>query len=112
MVRLSGESIAFSALTMTDQPSAPIAYQDVLSRWRKKVATKIAKWQATGEMWRLELMQELFICKMDDFLTEELSGLPEGMMMLGNGLTNRERREIVSDVRRTIRALTEEFFPY
>jgi len=97
---------------MTDQPSAPIADQDVLSRCRKKVATKIAKWQATGEMWRLELMQTLFICKMEALLTEELSGLPEEMMMPGNGLTNRERREIVSDVRRTIRAFTEEFFPY
>ena len=79
---------------------------------RKKLATFIAKWQTTGEMWRLELARELFICMMDALLTEELSGLPEDMMMPGNGFTNRQRREIVSDVRRTIRALTEEFFPY
>ena len=63
-------------------------------------------------MWRLELMQEFFICEMDALLTEELSGLPEEMMEPGNGLTNRERREIVRLVRRHNRALTEEFFPY
>jgi len=80
--------------------------------WSTAFRSTVAKWQAAGEMWRLELMQEFFICEMDALLTDKLSGLREEMMVRGNGLTNRQRREIISLARRRNRALTEEFFPY
>jgi hypothetical protein len=73
---------------------------------------RIAKWKAAGEMWRLDLAQELGRRTMAAELQEELDLLHKGMIEPLNGLTNRQRRELDRDVRKQNRANSEKFFSY
>jgi hypothetical protein len=70
------------------------------------------KWKAAGEMWRLDLAQELFRRKMAAELQEELDLLHKDMIEPLNGLTNRQRRELDRDVRKQNHAISEKFFSY
>lgn len=72
----------------------------------------IEKWKAAGEMWRLDLAQELCRRKIAAELQEELDGLHKNMIEPLNGLTNRQRRELDRQVRKQNHVISEKFFSY
>ena len=83
--------------------------------YRRKHEQTIAKWEAAGEMWRADLTRELFRQKASAMMADELACVQEATKMPASGLTNRQRRELYRDERRSMRELTgrvESSFPY
>lgn len=89
--------------------------EDHEAQRRERRENLIRKWQAAGEMWRVDLALEYLRQKASAMMADELACVQEATKMPASGLTNRQRRELYRDERRSMRELTsrvESSFPY